>query len=430
MEYILDLVSYDVLSLLRKSDSSGVDFGDGHKQLLISLRSNTRRLRNRLSRDGWDELLELNLQSSTGVGFVKNNTRPISTLSISAFVYDASAHARIIIKNIMQASNVIIKNGSEPDTIKSNIITKHELMYSYLDWFSDFLELILDNKLDNSAYENCRAMFDDFKNEMERYERDRAIGYILTSIGSNLDEFTSRSKSEARAFIDQTLTAVSAKISENTMSAASSIEQFKVLTKEFENIRKKQSEYFEDIETVHEYCNSRKSSIDSIFTAANRQGMANSFSVMANSLIRPIKFWGGTLILSLFIIFVAGFMLEENFFKKEGYELLAAIFLKLLLASPLIWLAWFSGRQFIHASKLRQDYLYKSAVAMAYQGYKDEATTLSSDMHEKLLENIILHFSDNPVRLYDKNDSTSPIEDIIKKISPEKLSEIIRSIRG
>ncbi|MGL5071155.1 MAG: hypothetical protein ACRC61_07810, partial [Aeromonas salmonicida] len=93
------------------------------------------------------------------------------------------------------------------------------------------------------------------------------------------------------------------------------------------------------------------------------------------------------------------------------------------------WMAWFSGRQFGHASKLRQDYAYKSAVAMAYQGYKEEANGVGSDMHGRLLENIVLHFAENPVRLYDKCESSSPLEEIINKIPKEKLSDIIKALR-
>ncbi|WP_421233997.1 hypothetical protein [Aeromonas jandaei] len=100
------------------------------------------------------------------------------------------------------------------------------------------------------------------------------------------------------------------------------------------------------------------------------------------------------------------------------------------MITPFLWLAWFSGRQYSHSNKLRQDYIYKSAIAMAYQGYKEESTEMGGDMHNKLLENIVEHFSDNPVRLYEKCDSSSPLEELIKKLSPEGVAEIIKALKS
>ena len=67
---------------------------------------------------------------------------------------------------------------------------------------------------------------------------------------------------------------------------------------------------------------------------------------------------------------------------------------------------------------------------MAYQGYKEESTEVGSDMHNKLLENIVVHFSDNPVRLYEKSESTSPLEDLFKKLSPEGVAELIKALKA
>lgn len=103
------------------------------------------------------------------------------------------------------------------------------------------------------------------------------------------------------------------------------------------------------------------------------------------------------------------------------------LIVKLAVSFPLIWGAWFSAKQYSHASQLREDYAYKVAVAMTYHGYKDEAADVNKEMSGKLLDSIITQFSDNPVRLYQNNNSASVIEAMLKN---DKFSDIINSAKN
>ncbi|WP_429156908.1 hypothetical protein [Aeromonas veronii] len=177
-------------------------------------------------------------------------------------------------------------------------------------------------------------------------------------------------------------------------------------------------------EEVLKKASSLLDSAKDIHGKTNKEAMAGTFEKISKELIVPLSVWAVGLVVSLGVIFSAGI-----WFYVEGAESLTIpkLLSRVFLITPMVWLAWFSGRQYNHTSKLRQDYRYKSAVARAYHGYKSETGEENDQMHAHLLHNIVEHFSDNPVRLYDKTESSMPVEEFLKKISPEHLVEILKA---
>ncbi|WP_323945478.1 hypothetical protein [Aeromonas caviae] len=177
-------------------------------------------------------------------------------------------------------------------------------------------------------------------------------------------------------------------------------------------------------EEVLKKANSLLDSAKDIHGRTNKEAMAGTFEKISRELITPLRVWAGGLVISLGVIFAVGI-----WFYVEGTENLTIpqLLSRVFLITPMVWFAWFSGRQYNHTSKLRQDYRYKSAVARAYHGYKSETGEENDQMHAHLLHNIVDHFSDNPVRLYDKTESSMPVEEFLKKISPDHLVEILKA---
>ena len=64
---------------------------------------------------------------------------------------------------------------------------------------------------------------------------------------------------------------------------------------------------------------------------------------------------------------------------------------------------------------------------MTYHGYKDEAGLVDEKMSGKLLDSMISQFSENPVRLYQNNNSASVFEAMLKN---DKFSDIINSAKS
>lgn len=178
-----------------------------------------------------------------------------------------------------------------------------------------------------------------------------------------------------------------------------------------------------DVQTSAEAC---LQIVRGILKETSQAGMAGAFQERHNSLKVSMIIWFIAFFVSLCGLTFVGVIFVMSAFSSEiktAVELIS----KMAITFPLVWGAWFSAKQYSHASQLREDYAYKVAVAMTYHGYKDEAADVNNEMSGKLLDSIIAQFSDNPVRLYKNNDSVSVIEAMLKN---DKLSDIIKSTKN
>lgn len=163
-----------------------------------------------------------------------------------------------------------------------------------------------------------------------------------------------------------------------------------------------------------------------IINLASREGMAAAFQKRYEQLKRPAYGWGVLFVVLLVALSFSGWYFIEFLFSSNAVDIKQLLF-RVTTSLPLVWLAWFSAKQYNHVSKLREDYAYKVAVAMAYHGYKDEACEIDNEMTGRLLENIILHFASNPVRLYGNDNSATIVEALVKN---NKVADVINAVRG
>ncbi|WP_421242304.1 hypothetical protein [Aeromonas enteropelogenes] len=178
-----------------------------------------------------------------------------------------------------------------------------------------------------------------------------------------------------------------------------------------------------DIKTLFDDAVKRASGI---LKLASQEGMASAFQKRSDTLKWLMLIWGSVFIFSLATLgYVSHDIISVVLAAKD--ESWFTMLAKLTTSLPFIWGAWFSAKQYNNVNRLREDYAYKVAVAMAYHGYKDEATEINSEMSGKLLENIIVNFAQNPVRLYGNDNSASMLESLLKD---NKISEIITAIKG
>jgi len=163
-----------------------------------------------------------------------------------------------------------------------------------------------------------------------------------------------------------------------------------------------------------------------VLTETSQVGMAGAFQERHKSLKTSMIIWFVAFFVCLCGLTFVGVVFVMSAFSSEiktAVELVS----KIAITFPLVWGAWFSAKQYSHVSQLREDYAYKVAVAMTYHGYKGEAADVNKEMSGKLLDSIIAQFSDNPVRLYQNNNSASVIEAMLKN---DKFSDIINSAKN
>jgi hypothetical protein len=101
------------------------------------------------------------------------------------------------------------------------------------------------------------------------------------------------------------------------------------------------------------------------------------------------------------------------------------------LSLPIVWLAWFSALKFSQLSRLREDYAFKVATALALDGYRKQAAEVHPELAVKLLDLAITNFGENPLRLLTKDSAKDahPLAGIIdEKGWSEVLKEGLQSI--
>lgn len=192
----------------------------------------------------------------------------------------------------------------------------------------------------------------------------------------------------------------------------------KTLRVELEERKQTQEQLFSEFEIYRDKA-------ESLLEDANRTGMAGSFITRKGELSSDIALWRNIFGLALVSLALLGlFYVAPSLDPQKWQEAL----LRLPVTAPFVWLGWFSAKQYGYAVRLREDYAYKVASAMAFEGFKREARESSEQMHQKLLETAVTNFGDNPLRIYNGHENhASPLHEIIEKqLGNEKLIDLIK----
>ena len=129
----------------------------------------------------------------------------------------------------------------------------------------------------------------------------------------------------------------------------------------------------------------------------NRAGMAASFLKRKDELGPPQLIWQRTFIGAILgLLVVVGGFIVPSIIEGKSVEVVG----ELALVSPLVWLGWFAAKQYGYTSRIREDYAFKAAAAMAYEGHKDAARHIDKHLEGVLLEFSLYNLAQNPIRLY------------------------------
>lgn len=162
--------------------------------------------------------------------------------------------------------------------------------------------------------------------------------------------------------------------------------------------------------------------------AASRAGMATSFSDRASEYKWPRRFWLATFVASLTGIFVVAYcFIVPELIKLQGSNRLFHFITDIPLTLPFIWLAWFSALRFSQLGRLREDYAFKVATALALDGYRKQAAEVNPALAEKLLELAITNFGENPLRLLTK-DSAKDAHPLAGAFDDKTIIEVIKAL--
>ena len=161
--------------------------------------------------------------------------------------------------------------------------------------------------------------------------------------------------------------------------------------------------------------------IEETLEDANRVGMAGSFKERKEETSKTQETWMKVFITSLVLLSGLSLLLFVVFPISSDFVIsidsIGKLLIRLAIISPIIWLAWFSSGQYSLINKIREDYSYKYASSMAYEGYKKAADECDAELALKLLDSSINNISQHPIRLFTKkNDYRSPMSETVDLI--------------
>ncbi|MGL6529361.1 hypothetical protein ACSZM9_09725 [Aeromonas hydrophila] len=273
----------------------------------------------------------------------------------------------------------------------------------------------------------------DFNYEVIAFPIRKANNEGLARIDAEIDE--------VKSSLDEKLVDITQQYSDSRAKLIESVKEYESSIKDLHEEGSNYLTQFEQsINKVNLELDGKETEIEHVMVAArncleiangmlqrtSQVGMAAAFQERHKSLKTSMIIWFVAFFVCLCGLTFVGVVFVMSAFSSEiktAVELVS----KIAITFPLVWGAWFSAKQYSHVSQLREDYAYKVAVAMTYHGYKGEAADVNKEMSGKLLDSIISQFSDNPVRLYQNNNSASVIEAMLKN---DKFSDIINSAKN
>lgn len=166
----------------------------------------------------------------------------------------------------------------------------------------------------------------------------------------------------------------------------------------------------QDLKDLINELDDEKEKIKDILGDANRASMAQSFLERKEELNIPIynsALWRNIGLLSMSILIFIILIVEWN---QEQFDYFR-FFSRLPVIMPLLWLVWSNSQRNNHLVRVQEEYAYKAAVAIAFEGYQRKVDEINDvDLKKLLLELSVTNMGNNPVNLFDKNTKNSPFE--------------------
>ncbi|MBF9817792.1 hypothetical protein I4P58_12280 [Enterobacter roggenkampii] len=192
----------------------------------------------------------------------------------------------------------------------------------------------------------------------------------------------------------------------------------------FENADTDSQKHLSSLAEKNEKANEYLSLCEKAIVASTSKGLAGAFEIKARNLNWTILAWVTGLLLALGAGGWIGYKRLEvlSLVLEKANPSTAVIATQLMLslfsvAAPL-WFAWMSTKQINQRFKLAEDYAFKSAVAKAYEGYKNEAARVSDgDFEKRLFDSALTRLEEAPLRLIKEDDHGTPWAEMLNSKS-------------
>ncbi len=187
------------------------------------------------------------------------------------------------------------------------------------------------------------------------------------------------------------------------------IEQIQIKNKESQlNIDKFSKTLEEQLTTNKEQQKYIQKTIEDV----SRAGMAGSFKKRKDELRWSQFIWAFLTIISVGGLICLSYSLVKPLLSGQKLDL-NQLYFKIPVIASAVWLGWFCSKQYGFTTRIREDYAYKYAISLAFEGYKNETREIDEELLQRLVQLTIFNISKSPVSIFDsRSNHGSPYNEI------------------
>lgn len=192
------------------------------------------------------------------------------------------------------------------------------------------------------------------------------------------------------------------------------------------------AKYEEEIKQLTTDFSEMQVKLEGLLPHATSAGLASAFHNQKARFSKPQRYWLGLFvgtILALLLTTVLGLPAAN-----DSWDAILRHFInRLPIVAPLVWLAIYAGHHYSMALRMEEDYAFKEAVSIAFEGYKREMTGIQaatgSDVSPliTLCENVLRALAERPGRIYDgKTEMITPLTPAASAMK-DLLAQVVKS---
>lgn len=230
-------------------------------------------------------------------------------------------------------------------------------------------------------------------------------------------------------------------VEEHEDEAKEKLESIKTLTAKAQEVEKKVVAYESSLAKLEQAYGDLKSKVEKLLPGATSAGLASSFCAQKTRFRSPQKWWMGAFILCMVALLGVAAVGSGGSFgthlltdAPDNWDsILRHLVQRLPYVVPLVWLGIYSGRQFMLALRLEEEYAFKEAISTAFEGYKREMGEIPANGTDvplnTLCSNVLALLSRRPGLIYEgKHYDVTPLTPAVDTI--EKIGPVIQQAVG
>lgn len=160
-------------------------------------------------------------------------------------------------------------------------------------------------------------------------------------------------------------------IEENHAEISSLKTRLDGLIKQNETLHSQLEEQAKQAQAIAQKAADQEKLLEELLPRGTSAGLASAFNQQRTRFGWSQVGWAVAFLGSVITLIVFAWSIKIGLPTSTPSEIWSYLIFRIPLASPLIWLGWFSAIQYGNILRLKEDYAFKEATSMAFAGYRD-----------------------------------------------------------